>query len=92
MNEKDLHNYYRKYLQTTEGIHLNAIEKLIIKKFLTFIINENEIVQPERLNEETTYKCEICNKEKEDHEMCIITDVDLISKQYVCQNCLNGIK
>jgi len=46
----------------------------------------------ERLNEETTYKCEICNKEKEDHEMCIITDVDLISKQYVCQNCLNGIK
>jgi hypothetical protein len=52
----------------------------------------DEVVQRERLNEETTYKCEICNKEKEDHEMCIITDVDLISKQYVCQNCLNGIK
>jgi len=81
MTEKELHNYYRKYLQTTEGIHLNTIEKLNIKKFLTFIINENEVVQRERLNEETTNKCYICDKQyKED---------DILN---ICHDCLHDIQ
>ena len=62
---KDLHYHYNRYLKTTQGIHLNSNEKLHIENFISFILDEEEflnnynkkqeeIVQRERLSEETS--------------------------------------
>jgi len=95
-NIEDLLEHLLIWYDTNKEYYSDVQYSELINKFKEeqgFLIKEaKEVVQRERPNEETTYKCEICNKEKKDHEMRIITDVDLISKQYVCQDCLNGIK